>query len=83
MPRLELDRLAAEIGERDGIGPEEIAVLGRGAVGQELGGRPDLDLAGHGAVGCLGRIHARISNRNSPRCVGRTWVGSRRRFVPS
>src|SRR5262249_48560861 len=52
--------------------PEEIAILGRGAVGQELGEGRDLDLAGHGAVGGLGRIHARISNRNFPCCVGRT-----------
>src|ERR1700756_2052629 len=32
MPRFELDGLAAEIGKRDGISPEEIAVLGRGTL---------------------------------------------------
>src|SRR5262249_15466776 len=47
-PRLELDGLAAQIGERDGIGPEEIAVLGRGTLGQEARSRRGLDLAGHG-----------------------------------
>src|SRR5215472_5343369 len=59
MARLELDGLAAEIGERDGISPEEIAVLGRGTLGQKARGRRDLDLAGHGTIRCLGGIHRR------------------------
>src|SRR5262249_26919530 len=59
MAGFELDGLAAEIGERDGIGPEEIAVLGRGTLGQEARGRRDLDLAGHGTIRCLGGIHRR------------------------
>src|SRR5262252_11209730 len=59
MPRLELDGLAAEIGKRDGISPEEIAVLGRGTLRQEARGRRDLNLAGHGTIRCLGGIHRR------------------------
>src|SRR5215472_16778855 len=64
MPRLELDGLAAEIGERDGIGPEEIAVLGRGTLRQEARGRRDLDLACHGTIRCLGGIHRRACSPN-------------------
>src|SRR6516162_3672836 len=59
MPRLELDGLAAEIGKRDGISPEEIAVLGRGTLGQEARGRLYLDLAGHSTIRCFGGIHCR------------------------
>src|SRR5262249_2341667 len=59
MPGLELDGLDAQIGERDGIGPEEIAVLGRGTLGQEARSRRDLDLAGHGTIRCFGGIHRR------------------------
>src|SRR6516162_5325754 len=59
MPRLELDGLAAEIGKRDGISPEEIAVLGRGTLGQEARGRLYLDLASHSTIRCFGGIHCR------------------------
>src|SRR5499427_7876491 len=64
MARLELNGLAAAIGERDGIGPEEIAVLGRGTLGQEARGRSDLDLAGHGTIRGFGGIHRRAFSPN-------------------
>src|SRR5215472_15044751 len=64
MARLELDGLAAAIGERDGIGPEEIAVLGRGTLGQKARGRRDLDLAGHGTIRGFGGIHRRAFSPN-------------------
>src|SRR5262252_540031 len=64
MPRLELDGLAAEIGKRDGIGPEEIAVLGRRTLGQKARGRRDLDLAGHGTIRGFEGIHRRAFSPN-------------------
>src|SRR3984893_17587465 len=59
MPRLELGRIAAEARKRYGITPEEIAVLGRGTLGQEVRGRRDLDLAGHSTIRCFRGIHCR------------------------
>src|SRR5262252_6296757 len=56
--------VSAAIGERDGIGPEEIAVLGRGTLGQEARGRRDLDLAGHGTIRGFGGIHRRAFSPN-------------------
>src|SRR5262249_15834230 len=49
--RLELDRLAPEVGQHDGVGPEEIAVLRGGAVGHEARCHTDLDLTGDRAIG--------------------------------
>ena len=54
MPRLELHRLAAEIGDVDGIGPEVIAVARRRPLGNEARRHRDLDLAGYGAVHLYG-----------------------------
>jgi hypothetical protein len=64
MPRLELDGFASEIGKRDGIGPEEIAILGRGALGHEARKRLHLDLARHGTICCLEGIHGQAFGGN-------------------
>ena len=47
---LELHRLLAVIGDRDRVGPEEIAVFRRRAVGEEARRHRDLDIAGGRAV---------------------------------
>ena len=57
MACFELDGLAPEIGERDGIGPEKIAVFRRGAIGQKARHHLDLDLPGHGTVRFFDRLH--------------------------
>src|SRR5262249_13559323 len=57
VPGLELDGLAPEIGDVDRIGPEEIAVLRRRLVRQELRGHLYLDLAGDGAISSFGNTH--------------------------
>ena len=50
MARLELHRLGPQIGDVDGVGPEEIAVARRRPLGNEAGRHRDLDLAGYGAI---------------------------------
>src|SRR5207248_11731607 len=54
---LELHDLIAVIGERDRIGPEEVTVLGRGAIGEEARHGLDLDLTGHGTISGLHGVH--------------------------
>src|SRR4029079_7885801 len=46
----QLHRLGALVGDGDGVGPEEITVLGRGAIGDEPRRHHDFDIARHGAI---------------------------------
>src|SRR5690242_14206494 len=50
MAGLELDRLRAEIGYVDRVGPEKISVAGRRPLRNESGRHGHFDLAGHGAI---------------------------------
>jgi hypothetical protein len=50
MPRLELHGFSALVGERDRIGPEEVAVLRRRAVRQVARRDLNFDTAGDGAI---------------------------------
>ena len=60
MPGLELHRARAAVGDLDRVGPEEIAVLRRRALGQESRRDLDLDAAGGGAVHRLDSLVPRI-----------------------
>ena len=76
VPGLELYRLSPQIGDVDGIGPEEIAVGRRGSLRQKAGRDGDLDLAGNGAVHrkarsksvAVGSIQP-VMQANRPRCT--------------
>src|SRR6516162_9325522 len=50
VPRLQLHRFRAFVCDRDGVGPEEIIVLRRRAVGDKTRRHHDFDIAGHGAI---------------------------------
>jgi hypothetical protein len=50
MPGLELHRVAAMIGDGDGVGPEKIIVFRRRAIGDEPRRHHDFDIAGQSAI---------------------------------
>src|SRR5437588_6057681 len=76
MPGLELHGLAAEIGKRDGVGPEEIPVFRRRALRQKARDHLDFDLPCYRAIRFFNRLHG-----DSLLGICRLW-NFRPRFAP-